>query len=264
MAKYSSFGTTKNPHSSFISLAFVSFFIALTGPIPVVASEGSPPVIHYEGKIPAEYLTDREQNPLSIAFSLYDHPSSGKPLWTETQDVQVAKDGTFHALLGSVTPFSTFPDGAEALFSESQRWLGYGVKGGEEVAPRRRVVSGSALFGKREACPEDMADMGEFCIDRIPVRSQVNWYASSEACESLGKRLCTNEEWLDACDVAPNNEVEMLPPPKDESEWLHNWVFETSSKVFKSVNRGYYRCSTVSHPWPSDRPYAIKWYRCCK
>ena len=115
-----------------------------------------------------------------------------------------------------------------------------------------------------EACPEDMADMEGFCIDRIPVRSRVNWYVSSEACEAQGKRLCTNEEWLDACDVAPNNEVEMLPPPHDESEWLHNWVFETSSKVFASVNRGYYRCTTVSHPWPSDRPYTTKWYRCCK
>lgn len=144
---------------SSISLLFVSVFITLTGPIPVVASEATPPVIH---------------------------------------------------------------------------------------------------------CPEDMVDMEGFCIDRIPVRSRVNWYASSEACEAQGKRLCTNEEWLDACDVAPNNEVEMMPPPNDESEWLHNWVFETSSKVFASVNRGYYRCTTVSHPWPSDRPYAIKWYRCCK
>ena len=245
-------------------LALSSSLFVLAGLNPVFASEGSPSVIHYQGQVPTEYLADREQPHLSIAFSLYDQPSRGKPLWTETQDVFVAKDGTFRALLGSVTPFSTFADGAAALFSESQRWLGLRVNGKDELAPRQRVVSGGALFGIREACPEDMADMGEYCIDRIPVRSQVNWYVSSEACEAQGKRLCTNEEWLEACDVAPNNEVEMLPPPKDESEWLHNWVFETSSKVFKSVNRGYYRCTTVSHPWPSDRPYAIKWYRCCK
>jgi len=49
----------------------------------------------------------------------------------------------------------------------------------------------------REACPEDMSDMEGFCIDRIPVRSRVNWYVSSEACEAQGKRLCTNDEWLD-------------------------------------------------------------------
>ncbi len=264
MAKYSSFGTPDIPRSLFILLAVAGISLALTDPRSVVASEGFPPVIHYTGDIPLEHLAGGDLPPLSLAFSLYDQPSSGRTLWTETQDVAVASDGSFHALLGSVVPFSTFQGGAEALFSEHQRWLGIRVKGGDEVAPRRRIVSGKMLFGATEHCPEDMVDMGEFCIDRIPVRSQVNWYASSEACEALGKRLCTNDEWLEACDVAPNNEVEMLPPPKHESEWLHNWVFETSSKVFTAVNRGYYRCTTVSHPWPSDRPYAIKWYRCCK
>tara|TARA_B100000315_G_scaffold61563_1_gene55895 strand:- start:2375 stop:3166 length:792 start_codon:yes stop_codon:yes gene_type:complete len=263
MAKYLSFGTTGILGSLFALLAIVSLFFTLIVP-RTVAGEEFPPVIHYNGVIPVDHITGGGSLPLSLVFSLYDQPSSGKLLWTEAQNIVVATDGTFRALLGSVVPFSTVQDEVGALFSDHQRWLGVRVNGEEEIVPRQRIVSGSSIFESSESCPEDMVDMGEFCIDRIPVRSQVNWYVSSEACEVLGKRLCTNDEWLEACDVAPNNEVEMLPPPKHESEWLHNWVFETSSKVFASVNRGYYRCSTVSHPWPSDRPYAIKWYRCCK
>lgn len=129
MAKYSSFGTTDIPRSLFILLAVAGISLALTDPRSVVASEGFPPVIHYTGDIPLEHLAGGDLPPLSLAFSLYDQPSSGRTLWTETQDVAVASDGSFHALLGSVVPFSTFQGGAEALFSEHQRWLGIRCQG---------------------------------------------------------------------------------------------------------------------------------------
>lgn len=150
---------------------------------------------------------------------------------------------------------------------------------GEQSLPRLRVIlpftveqahAGVAagapfelLAGRAEntRCPNEMVDMSGYCIDRSPTRTFLNWYEAADQCQAQGKRLCTNAEWLQACDAAPLNGVEEMPG--QQSEWLSNWVFEPSDQVFDALDRGYFRCRTSSHPWPTYRPYQIKWFRCC-
>lgn len=112
-----------------------------------------------------------------------------------------------------------------------------------------------------QACPANMVDMAGYCIDREPTRVFLNWYEAGDQCHGLGKRLCTNNEWIQACDAAPLNGAEGMPGR--QSEWLSSWVFEPSDQVFDALEHGYFRCRTSSHPWPTYRPYEIKWYRCC-
>ncbi len=256
----------KNSHAIFFALlVFLSaIFLDRESLIYALTNDEENQIIHYMVQLPEKHFVALQGKLIPVTFKLYDAVDDGTLLWEETQDVRILSTGVFHALLGSVTPFSNASGGMSELFSDNPRWLHILASTGEELVPMQQLMSATGSSTFRPSCPEDMSDLGTFCIDKVPVRSQVSWYASVEACEALGKRLCSNSEWLDACDTAPANGVEQLPPPKHESEWLANWVFETSSKVFSAVDRGYYRCVTESHPWPSDRPYAVKWYRCCK
>jgi len=120
----------------------------------------------------------------------------------------------------------------------------------------------SASSTAETACPSDMVNLGAYCIDQQKSKTKENWFQAMEGCEATGKRLCTNTEWLKACDGSPINEVEDMPGL--ESQWLDQWVYETSTDTFVNLNRGYFRCSSVSHPWPSYRPREHKWFRCCK
>lgn len=129
-----------------------------------------------------------------------------------------------------------------------------GVQAGTPLA----LVKGLA---EKAQCPTGMVDMLGYCIDRSPTRTFVNWYEAADHCQVQGKRLCTNTEWLQACDASPLNGVEDMPG--QQSEWLSNWVFEPSDQVFDAMDHGYFRCRTSSHPWPTYRPYQIKWFRCC-
>ena len=115
--------------------------------------------------------------------------------------------------------------------------------------------------GTIPSCPADMVDQGEYCIDREPQEKLATWYKAADICEQRGERLCTNKEWLDACDAFPHNGI--LKMPNTKSEWLDTWVFETSDKVFDAVDRGYYRCRTGSRPRPSDWPLIGRPFRCC-
>lgn len=115
--------------------------------------------------------------------------------------------------------------------------------------------------GRRTPCPENMADMGGYCIDRQLNRSSANWYAAADSCQAQGKRLCSNEEWLQACDAAPLNGVKAMP--EGGPEWLSRWVFDTSDQAFDAVDHGYFRCRTSSQPRPSSRPFELRQYRCC-
>ncbi len=115
--------------------------------------------------------------------------------------------------------------------------------------------------GSAGSCPADMVDQGGFCIDRAPNQTMKHWYDAADACEQRGKRLCSNKEWLDACDSYPHNKIEQMP--NEKSEWLDIWVFQTHDNVFDAVDRGYYRCRTSSNMRPSDWPHIGRPFRCC-
>ena len=220
----------------------------------------TPLLMNYQGML-LDLETDKPMNGVySIHFSIYDNETGGKTLWQETQNVTV-NDGMFHVLLGSIVPFSGFPGGSTALFLES-RWLGIKVGTEDEKSPPQRIEGRILTAGKGQSCPDDMVEMGDYCIDRHQITNGLTWYGAADYCHARGKRLCRISEWLEACDGSPINEVEDMPGR--QSQWVDQWVYETSTKAFDAVERGFFRCSSISHPWSQYRPLENKWFRCCR
>jgi hypothetical protein len=92
-----------------------------------------PQVINYQGM-----LTDAGGTALNgsfvIEFKIYDAPTAGTALWTETQTVAVTA-GLFDVLLGSVTPIPY------TVFDGSDKYLSLKVGADPEMTPRKRLVS---------------------------------------------------------------------------------------------------------------------------
>lgn len=120
-----------------IALAAVCVLMLVSAAICVQA--GVPQLINYQGR-----LTDASGVPLtgpySITFSIYDAPSGGTALWTETQTEVSVTNGLFNVLLGSVTEIPT------TIFEEKDRYLGIKVGTDSEMIPRRRMVSVGYAF----------------------------------------------------------------------------------------------------------------------
>ena len=106
----------------FLSIALVLF----------AARASAGPLIHYQG-----VALDSSGAPLNAAtevrFNLYDRPTGGASLWTETHEVTPV-DGVFSVLLGSVHPIEP------GDFDSGDRWLEL-VVGGETLTPRQAIAS---------------------------------------------------------------------------------------------------------------------------
>lgn len=93
----------------------------------------TPQVLSYHGN-----LTDANGVPIqgvkTVTFRLYDAPEGGAPLWEETQTVTL-KDGQFHSLLGTATPFDA------SLWSRAPLYLGIQVEDSPELTPRQVIAS---------------------------------------------------------------------------------------------------------------------------
>ena len=93
-----------------------------------------PQLINFQG-----ILRDGGGNPVadgsySVAFKIYDAPSAGNVLWTETQFVTTS-GGFFNVLLGAT---NAVPDSA---FNSLNRYLGIAVASDLEMSPRFQLVS---------------------------------------------------------------------------------------------------------------------------
>lgn len=93
-----------------------------------------PPLVNYQGQL-RDDLGDPVDGVVSMTFAIYDAPSGGNVLWTETQPSVTVDDGLFNVLLGGVTPV---PD---SIFSGIACYLGIAVAGDPELEPRARLVS---------------------------------------------------------------------------------------------------------------------------
>jgi hypothetical protein len=90
----------------------------------------------------------------AIAFALYDGPTGGSALWTETQLLTV-EDGVLNAVLGSVTPL-------ELPFSLPY-WLGMSVEGDPELTPRVELTS--APYARRAEFADVAASDGDWTVN---------------------------------------------------------------------------------------------------
>ncbi|MCH9032249.1 MAG: hypothetical protein IIB00_08330 [candidate division Zixibacteria bacterium] len=128
----------------FSMVMFVSVLMVFT-----TVKAAVPQLINYQGR-----LTDTPGSPLSgdyeITFTLYDTPSGGASIWSETHSAVTVSDGLFAVALGSITPFSS------ASPAGNQIWLGITVGSDPELSPRTQMVS--VIF----AFMADMADTANY------------------------------------------------------------------------------------------------------
>ena len=118
-----------------------SYFVILILVISIAALADSPKtLINYQGN-----LVDSGGNPVSddtysIRFSIWDDPTAGSELWSETQNVNVV-DGYFSVALGSVTDL---PADILTAYSEGdsfQIYLEIKIGADSPVSPRTRLTA---------------------------------------------------------------------------------------------------------------------------
>jgi len=104
----------------------------LSGPNGHGAFGQIPNVISHQG-----LLTDASGVPLEgsfgLTFSLYQTPTGGTALWTETHPGVPVQKGTFSVRLGSITPFG--------ISFDQQLYLALAIDGSPEMTPRTALAS---------------------------------------------------------------------------------------------------------------------------
>jgi len=106
------------------------------------APGASATTVNYQGR-----LADSDGNPLDgvygMTFALYDAPTGGNPIWTESHTAVTVSDGLFSVGLGSQTP-----GGIPTSVWDGDRYLEITV-GGETLSPRELIrsvpIAGMAL-----------------------------------------------------------------------------------------------------------------------
>jgi hypothetical protein len=120
--------------------SIVAAFFVLT--ILATAAFAVPKTINYQGR-----LSDSEGVPVngtvSMTFAIYNAPTGGELLWSETQSSVTVTDGAFSVALGSVTLFTV-------TFDE-EYYLGVKVGGDAEMTPRAALVSVPYALRAKEA-----------------------------------------------------------------------------------------------------------------
>jgi len=119
---------------SFGLLFFLTFFHGL-------CFSQIPQKINYQG-----YLTDSGGNPIngtvSMEFRIYDAPTGGTALWSETQNVSVSQ-GVYSVNLGESIPLN--------LSFDKPYYLGVKVGSDPEMSPRRELTSVGYSFTANNA-----------------------------------------------------------------------------------------------------------------
>ncbi|MGH8014691.1 MAG: tail fiber domain-containing protein [Candidatus Zixiibacteriota bacterium] len=117
-----------------MKFAFSTYVLAACLFVGVGAYAATPPLINYQAAIsgPGGSPLDTTVN---VIFSIYNVPSSGIPLWTETHASLVISEGRLSILLGTMTPIS------DQLFNDTGRYIGIKIGADNELSPRSKLLS---------------------------------------------------------------------------------------------------------------------------
>ena len=108
--------------------------VVLAVPMPVLA-DAVPPLVNYQGKVYQPSGAAVPDGAYRVAFSVYDVPTGGTAIWTETYDALLVKGSAFHVLLGSINPIGA------SIFSTADRYLGVKLGTDPELTPRQKIAS---------------------------------------------------------------------------------------------------------------------------
>lgn len=122
--------------------------------LAAVATAEVPHLLTYQGRI-----TDDSGTPLegshSLTFRIYDDPTGGTTLWTETHVGVTVSNGLFEVVLGSIETIES------SVFSNQPRWLGIRVGLGAELVPRTPIVAVAYAYRAEHA------DTAGYALDGI-------------------------------------------------------------------------------------------------
>jgi len=108
---------------------------ALTLLTTAAFADAVPQLVNYQGKVYQPSGAVVPDGAYKMAFSIYDVPTGGTAIWTETYDALQVKGSAFHVLLGSVNPIGA------SIFGSAERFLGVKLASDPELSPRQKVAS---------------------------------------------------------------------------------------------------------------------------
>ncbi|HOP06479.1 MAG TPA: tail fiber domain-containing protein [candidate division Zixibacteria bacterium] len=111
--------------------AFIAVLLVLMA-APIMAQDQ---LVSYQG-----LLTGSDGNPVSdsyyqLTFAIYDDSTAGTQLWSEIRPSVFTSGGTFHVMLGSITPLDA------SIFESSDLFLQITVGTDSPIQPRTRLCS---------------------------------------------------------------------------------------------------------------------------
>ena len=112
-------------------ISVVLLFLTVVGPLFCSV----PQMINYQGKLMQPSGVPVADGAYSMQFAIYDAPTGGTALWSETNSNVQVKGGFFSVLLGSV---KEIPGG---VFDGASRYFGVTVGTDQEMTPRQMVTS---------------------------------------------------------------------------------------------------------------------------
>ena len=128
--------------------------IASAASIPVV-----PQLVRFAGVLP-----NRTGDSVEAVFRIYSAAEGGEPLWTETQKISVAQDGSYSVLLGAATSTGL----PQTVFGSGQaRWVGVAIERGEEEP---RIPLASAPYAMKAG---DAQTLGGLTAESFVTRAQL-------------------------------------------------------------------------------------------
>ena len=95
-----------------------------------------PPLLSDQGRLTTEQGEPVEDGTYQIAFALYNAPSGGSPVWSETHSGVPVADGVFGVVLGGIVPIG------DAVLAGDEKYLEVTVDA-DLVMPRTRLTSGA-------------------------------------------------------------------------------------------------------------------------
>lgn len=147
------------------------------------ANSSVPQLINYQGKLYQASGAPVPDGNYRLVLSIYEAPTGGNAIWTETQNPIAVKGSAFHTLLGSVNPIGP------SIFDHPERYLGIKLGDDPELAPRQRIASVPYAMAAATV-PDASITPGKLSADaQIPVGVIVMWSGAVDAIPS-GWALC--------------------------------------------------------------------------
>jgi len=109
--------------------------VCLVVGMSVAACAEVPPMINYQGKLMQPSGAVVPDGTYSMQFAIYDVPTGGTALWSETNTSVQVKGGLFATMLGSVVNLPA------NIFDSPNRWFGVKVGADPEMTPRQKTAS---------------------------------------------------------------------------------------------------------------------------